>query len=191
MLLRTKLRNTKPGSRSPLARFSSAADGATAVEFAMVSAPFFTLIFMLTGFALYFFTNNSIEKGMDTIGRQLRTGQAQKANMTVSGFKDAVCASAGLWINCNKVSVFVDRAASWDVVQQRTCFQPNGAIVTNPAPGNALIADYSGTAQAIVLVTLCYKWDFAKSIPFVGGLSAMDSFTKLQTSTAFRTEPYN
>ena len=45
--------------------FKKNEDGATAIEFAMVAGPFFILVFMLIGFALYFFVMNSLDKGMD------------------------------------------------------------------------------------------------------------------------------
>ena len=172
-------------------RFKTANDGSTAVEFSMVSIPFFMFVFILAGFALYFFIMNSIDKGVDTVSRQIRTGQAQKASWTVKDFKDKVCDSAGTWVDCTKMSVFVDKPPSWTGVQPRNCFTPGGALVANTANGNDLIAQYSGTAGQVVLVTICYQWDFAKKVPFINGLPGIDNLTKMQTSIAFRTEPYN
>jgi Flp pilus assembly protein TadG len=193
MRLCAKLRNIvdqAPGF-SRAKRFKKANDGTTAIEFGMVSIPFFMFVFMLAGFALYFFIMNSIDKGVDTVSRQIRTGQAQKASMTVGQFKNAICASAGSWVDCNKTSVFVDKPPSWSNVQTRNCFTPSGALVANTASSNDLIAQYSGTAGQVVLVTICYQWDFAKKVPFINSLPGIDSMTKMQTSLAFRTEPYN
>jgi Flp pilus assembly protein TadG len=172
-------------------RFRTATEGATAVEFAMVAVPFFLFVFMLTGFALYFFTMNSLDKGVDTVSREIRTGQAQKADMTVKQFKDKVCLYSGNWVDCNKASVFVDKPASWSALQQRNCFKPDGTVVTNTASGTDKIAQYSGTAGDVVLVTICYQWDFARKIPFISALPGIENMTKLQTTIAFRTEPYN
>ncbi len=176
---------------SPFKRFGAATEGATAMEFGLVAIPFFFFIFMLTGFALYFFTMNSLDKGVDTVSREIRTGQAQKANMTVKDFKDKVCLYSGNWIDCNKASVFVDKPNDWSSLQQRNCFKPDGSVVTNTASGNDPIAQYSGTAGQVVLVTICYQWDFARKIPLVGVLPGIENMTKLQTTIAFRTEPYN
>ena len=105
----------KPANlRLKSSRFKNADEGATAVEFAFVAVPFFIMIFTLVGFALYFLMSNSIDKGMDTTSRLLRTGQAQKANMTVNDFKQAICNSGGAWITCNKVQVFVQKFTKWD-----------------------------------------------------------------------------
>ena len=58
---------------------------------------------------MYFFVMNSLDKGMDQTSRLVRTGQAQKTNMTVNDFKQNICNSAGGWIKCNKVQVFVQK----------------------------------------------------------------------------------
>lgn len=171
-------------------RFNTNEDGATAVEFALVSFPFFILVFMLIGFAMYFFVMNSLDKGMDQTSRLVRTGQAQKSNMTVGGFKQSVCDSAGAWIKCNKVQVFVQKYPDWQSVQPQSCLNSDGSVVTNTAGGGEPIAAYSGAASDIVVVTTCYKWEFAQQIPFVKIGNMSDNSMMMQTSTAFRTEPY-
>jgi Flp pilus assembly protein TadG len=182
----------KPANlRIKSARFKRADEGATAVEFAFVAVPFFILIFTLVGFSLYFLMSNSIDKGMDTTSRQLRTGQAQKSNMTVNEFKQAICNSGGAWISCNKVQVFVQKFANWTDVTPQQCLNASGAVVTNSASGGDQIAQYSGTASEIVLVTTCYKWEFTQNLPFVKLGNMSDGSTMMQTATAFRTEPYS
>lgn len=170
--------------------FKKNEDGATAIEFAMVAGPFFILVFMLIGFALYFFVMNSLDKGMDQTSRLVRTGQAQKANMTVNDFKQGVCTGAGGWIKCNKVEVFVQKFADWSSVQPQACLNSSGAQVTNGASGSDPIATYSGASSDIVVVTTCYKWEFAQSIPYVKIGNMADGSMMMQTTTAFRTEPY-
>lgn len=171
-------------------RFNKNEDGATAVEFALVSIPFFMLVFMLIGFAMYFFVMNSLDKGMDQTSRLVRTGQAQKSNMKVSDFKNNVCNAAGNWIKCNKVQVFVQKYPDWQSVQPQACLNSDGSVVTNTAGGGEPIATYSGAASDIVVVTTCYKWEFAQKIPFVKIGNMSDNSMMMQTSTAFRTEPY-
>jgi Flp pilus assembly protein TadG len=193
MRSRTNQQIAKIDSGAPSRRLSTDTSGATAVEFGLVALPFFTLIFILTGFALRFFVTNSLDKGMDTISRQLRTGQAQKANMTVNDFKTKVCQSAGSFIDCNKTTILVNRPFQnrWENVVPQPCFDTSGAIVTNPAAGTDLIAAHSGGAGQIVLVTICYQWDLAGKIPFMKEFAAIEGLKRMQTSTAFRTEPYN
>ncbi len=184
----SKLRLERKGAR--LAGFKKDQDGATAIEFAMVAGPFFILVFMLIGFALYFFVMNSLDKGMDQTSRLVRVGQAQKSNMTVNDFKQALCNAAGGWIKCNKVEVFVQKFANWQTVAPQACLNSTGAQVTNTASGSDLIAQYSGTSSEVVVVTTCYKWEFAQQIPYVKLGNMADGAMMMQTSTAFRTEPY-
>ena len=175
-------------ARLGLARLSRDENGNTAVEFAIVAIPFLTFIFGLVGISLYFFSMTSLDRGMDKMGRKIRTGEAQ--TMTVSTFKQQLCDTAGVWVKCPKVEVFVQNFPSWAAIAPQPCTDASGQVVTNTSNGNDQIAKYSGAAQAIVLVTTCYKWDFAKNIPFVKFGNLSDGSLMMQTATAFRSEPY-
>ncbi len=164
--------------------------GATAIEFALVSLPFFMFIFGLIGISLFFFVMTSIDHGMDKESRLIRTGEAQSTNMTVDTFKAGLCAHAGTWIKCPSVQIFVQHFPNWTTVQPQACLNGSGQIVTSTASGSDKIAQYSGTASEVVLVTTCYKWDFAKHIPFIKLGQMSDGAMMLQSATAFRTEPY-
>jgi hypothetical protein len=53
--------------------------------------------------------------------------------------------------------------------------------------------DYTGGSSQVVLVTLCYQWDLAKSFSFLklGAGSDGAGAAIMQATTAFRTEPYS
>ena len=53
--------------------------------------PFFLFVLGIIGVGLYFFTQNALERGVENAARQIRTGQAQNAAMTVSQFKTMLC----------------------------------------------------------------------------------------------------
>lgn len=173
------------------ARLRQSEDGTTAIEFAIVAIPFFMFIFGLMGVSSYFFIMTSLEKGMDRESRLIRTGQAQLSNMTVNDFKQGLCQEAGSWVKCNKVQIFVQKFANWQDVAPKACVQADGTEVVNTANGNDLIAQYSGAANDIVLVTTCYKWEFANNIPYLNMGQMRDGSMMMQTATAFRTEPYS
>lgn len=178
-----------PAWLSSVRRLRRAEDGATAIEFAIVSTPFLMFICALIGCALYFFIMNSVEKGMDQSSRLIRTGQAVSSKMTVDQFKQKICDGAGQWINCSKLQIFVDHYADWGSVAPDPCVKDN-AVIQNPAPGNALIAIYSGGASDIVIVTACYKWDFTAKLPIFKIGNMTDGSMMMQTAIAFRSEPY-
>jgi len=186
------------GARTGILRLKKDEKGATAIEFAAVAVPFFMFVFGLIGTSLYFFLMTSLDRGMDTESRLIRTGQAQTANMTVKQFKQELCAAAGgdgngstsKWINCSNLSVFVQKFASWDLVATQPCLT-NGKMTVSSAKDSDLIAQYSGGASDIVLVTVCYKWSAAAKIPFINLGTMKDGSMMMQTATAFRTEPYS
>ncbi len=172
-----------------LARFRRNDDGANSIEFAAVSIPFLIFVFGLIGLAFNFFIQNSIENGMSRTSRLIRTGEAQAQDMTVKQFKDKICATAGAWVKCDSLQVFVQTYADWDSAQPENCVV-NGNAVVNSTPGGTKIATSAGAASEIVIVTGCYKWDFTAGLPFVKLGNMNDKSLMMQTMTAFRAEPY-
>lgn len=174
-------------------------DGTTAIEFAMVAVPFFMFIFGLMGVSTYFFIMTSIEKGMDQASRLVRTGQAQASDMTVGDFRKTICRRANSkadtdttdsgWVKCNNLQIFVQTFGSWADVQPASCLNNNQAVVST-ANDSDKIADYSGEANAIVLVTACYRWKMAGKLPYINLGQMADGSMMMQSATAFRTEPY-
>jgi Flp pilus assembly protein TadG len=158
-------------------------------------------IFGLMAVSTYFFIMTSIEKGMDQASRLIRTGQAQSqaTPMTVGDFKKMICrkansksdsdSNASGWVKCNNLQVFVQTYPSWAAVVPTSCLNNNQAVV-NTASDADQIATYSGEANAIVIVTACYRWKFAGKLPFINLGQMSDGSMMMQSATAFRTEPY-
>lgn len=187
-----------------LRRFSRDDRGATAVEFAILLTPFLMFVFALIGCALYFFVSNTLERGMDQTSRLIRTGEAVTDKMTVAQFKQTICDSAGGWIKCDKLQVWAQSWTDWSAIGTNnptddTGFNSNGihrcvdanntASVNNRNPGD-LIATYTGGASNVVVVTTCYQWEYASKIPFLHLGNMQDGTMMIQSSTAFRTEPF-
>lgn len=179
------------GSRwhSLLAAFRANAKGTTAIEFGMVAGPFFMFTLGVMGVGLYFFTQNSLEAAVSIATREIRTGIAQKANVTLADFKQKVCDAAGAYIRCDDLRVHIQSDTSWSSIEPRECV--TDGILTESA-GNASdpLANYSGGAGAVVLVTLCYQWDLARYLPYVKFSNMRDGSAALQAVATFRTEPY-
>src|SRR5262249_26059154 len=140
--------------------------------------PFFMFIFCLIGCCLYFFIVSSLEKGMDEASRLIRTGEAVTAKMTVEQFRDRICEGAGGWIDCKKVEVWTQPFDDWSNVGDggdantgddgvHNCLGTNETVLNNSPNYGKLIAVQAGTASDVVIVTVCYPWDFASKIPFL------------------------
>jgi hypothetical protein len=113
--------------------------------------------------------------------------------MTVGAFKDLVCDAAGSYIDCNKVAVIVQHAATWSGVSPQSCTDGSGNMVGSTGSSDELISKYAGGASEVVLVTLCYKWDLAKNFEFLqlGTGSNGSGPAMIQASTAFKSEPFD
>lgn len=190
-----------------LRRFGRDEQGATAVEFALVLTPFLMFILVLIGCSLYFFVSNSLERGMDQTSRLIRTGEAVTAQMTVAQFKQAICDGAGGWIKCDKLQVWAQSWTDWSTLVKaatsnndsdngynssgiHSCVDTNNTASVNNHNPSDLIATYTGGASNIVVVTTCYQWEYASKLPFIHLGNMQNGTMMIQSSTAFRTEPF-
>lgn len=92
-------RIVRNGLRRPrLPSFRRAADGSVAVEFAIVSIPFFTLLFAIVETALMFFVGQALDSALTKTSRQIRTGEV--ASFTVNGFETKLCGYMAGFSDC-------------------------------------------------------------------------------------------
>jgi len=172
--------------RRLFARWGADRSGATAVEFGIVAMPFLLLLHGIIGVALFFFTTFALENALERAGRLIRTGEAQQAGMTDVQFKAKVCENVPGYVDCeSKMLVNVRSYAEPDLTPVVTA----GECLNNGSLTN--VTTYSpGTASQVVVVTLCFEWEFSKAIPFIN-LGNMSGGSRLiQAATVFRTEPY-
>jgi Flp pilus assembly protein TadG len=177
--------------------------GATAVEFGLVAAPFFILLFGIMSVGFYFFTVFTLENAVESAARVIRTGQAQTQTpsaMTVDQFKTLVCDKLPTFMNCNgsgnKVRVNVQNFSNFSTVSVPSCVASNGTLI--PSSGQT----YSpGGASTVVLVTVCYEWELTQMMvnnpmwirPQGSGQTGSqmaNGSTLIQASTVFTVEPY-
>lgn len=171
-------------------RLAAACDdqrGVTAVEFAIVAVPFLMMLFGIITVGLFFFTTFSLENAVERAARLIRTGQVQESGMTTEEFKEEVCARAPAYVDCaGKLRVNVQSFASFANIVTPSCVDNGGNLV--PPAGTT----YSpGDAGEVVLVTVCYEWELAGSLPFLSVGNMPNGSALIQASTTFRTEPYN
>lgn len=151
--------------------------GATAVEFALVAAPFLFLLIAIIQTFLVFFSQQLLETAVNQSSRLILTGQAQAQNMTQSQFASAVCNALPGMFNCNNLMIDVEVATSWGTANAGTpslTYDSNGNI-TNTwqyTPGNP---------GDIVVVRVMYMWPI-----FVGS----GGTRLIMASAAFQNEAY-
>ncbi len=157
--------------------------GSVAVEFALVSLPFFAILFALIETTLIFFASVGMEGAMEEAARLLRTGVSQSSGMTAEQFKNEICSRSPLFFDCDQ-NLIVDVRTFDDFgnVDFTTPLDPNGDLANdfqyNP-----------GGAGDVVLVRAYYVWNVMTPIGI--GLENMSGGNRLLTTSAvFRNEPF-
>jgi Flp pilus assembly protein TadG len=159
-------------------------DGAAAIEFGLVAAPFLALVFAIIETAVVFFASQALETAAADSSRLIMTGQAQTAGYDAATFKNAVCAKIYGLFNCQSgVSVDVQKFSSFSSVTNTKPVDSSGKFNLNPSYN-------PGGACDIVLVRLFYEYPVYVSLLGLK-LSDLSSGKRLLAATAvFRNEPY-
>lgn len=186
--------------------------GTTAIEFAIVGAPFFLFAFAIMGIGLQFFTINALEHGVESAARQIRTGIMQTGysdpdsgdhvDYTIEDFRTLVCSEAGSYIDCDEnLVIHIDSGAEWSDITVTPCLT-SGTLTTSTGNPTDSISTKTGGASEVVLVTACYQWGMGGTLWQVfwnllvtgawgsGSAKTADKVV-IQSVATFRTEPYN
>ena len=160
-------------------------DGAVAIEFAMVAAPFFALVFAIIETAIVFFAGQTLETAVADASRLILTGQAQQQGFSASAFKQAVCGKIyGLFDCTNGVKIDVQT------------FQAFGnANVSKPVDANGNVVNGFGQYQPggpgdIVVVRAIYEWPVYINLLGFNLADMANGKRLIMATAAFRNEPY-
>ena len=177
--------STAAANRLPalIKRAIEARGGATAVEFALIAAPFFALLIATLEIGLISFAQEALQTATSEAGRTIMTGSAQAQNMTAAQFRQAVCNNASALFDCSNLYVNVQTSASF-----------GGVTMLNPLVGgnvNPALMNFSpGNPGDIVLVQAFYVWPVVLG-PLNFNMSNMSGNNRLLVATAvFRNEPW-
>jgi Flp pilus assembly protein TadG len=161
-------------------RLARKQDGAAAVEFGMVAAPFLLLVFAILETAIVFFAGQTLETAVSDSGRLIMTGQAQQKGFNQATFKEEVCSRIyGLFDCMGGLYVDVKTFPSFGQINLTPPLDPDGKFQNN-------MAFQPGGPSEIVVVRLFYQWPI-----YVALLSNMAGNKRLLMATsAFRNEPF-
>lgn len=165
-------------------RFIRARDGAAAVEFALIAAPFFLLIFATLEVALFFLGSTIIENGVNEAARAIRTGQLQQANQTVEDFRGSICERISSVADCSRIQLDVRTFDSFASSSMNNPLTEDGEI------DNSDFTFDPGGGGDVVVVRVFYDWQLMAP-GVVSGMTNMSGNKRLVTATAvFRNEPF-
>ena len=166
-------------------RFARQQDGAAAIEFALVAAPFLALTFAIIETALVFFAGQTLESAASDAGRLIMTGQAQNGGYSQDDFKTAVCnrLAGGVFDCTNGVYVNVTTYANFSAVN-------TAAPVTNGQLDTTNLNYTPGGPNCIVAVQLYYRWPIYVSLLGYNLSNLNGNYRLLVATSVFRNEPY-
>ena len=184
--------------RRVLARFQRSRDGSTAIEFALLAFPFFLLIFATIEAVIAFAGEQLLENAVDTMARQVRTGQVK--NLSEEQFRTKFCAEISLMISCAAKEDPNDQKLYLDVREFATF-----AAIPNYIPKQSADQfsdldssdfDYTpGGPKSINIVRAYYRWEVMTDIvrPFITNIRKDGEMPRdylMVATAAFRNENF-
>ena len=167
-------------------RFVRQQDGAAAVEFALVAAPFLALTFAILETAFIFFAGQTLEAAAADSARLIMTGQAQTNGYSQADFKTQVCARIyGLFDCAGRMTVDVKSYSSFSSID-------TSSPITNGELDSTKTNNYvPGGPSCIVVVSLYYPWQVYVTMFSLNKLTNLNGNMRLLVATSvFRNEPY-
>jgi Flp pilus assembly protein TadG len=163
-------------------RFAKGEDGIAAVEFGMVAAPFFALMFAIMETSLVFFAGQTLETAVADSARLIMTGQAQSTGLTKETFKADVCKRVAGLFDCASVQIDVK---AYQGFTAESIAKPTAADLQNNNFGYQ-----PGDACSIVVVRLMYQWPIYMSLLSFNLADLAGNKRLLMATAAFRNEPF-
>ncbi len=180
-----KLGVMAPRLQARMEQFTADKRGIAAVEFALIAAPFFFLIFGLLEISVLFIMSSVLEHGVNEAARSIRTGQLQQNGFGQIAFKQAVCAELFDLLSC-------DSKLRFDV-KTFSSFGGTSAPDVIDTSGNLNDSGFGfapGASNEIVVVRAFYEWDLITPVLSAPLANMSGSRRLLQATVAFRNEPF-
>ena len=167
----------------PRARLLADRRGAVAVEFAIVSIPFFLLLFAILEMALMFFVGQLLDTATVSASRLIRTGEAKASSLAQDKFKTKVCEGMVNLVDC-QTRLYVD-------VQSYSTFGAYAPTSPLDKDGNITTTRYTnGNKNEIIVVRSFYAWPVMFDMLARNSTRLANGDRLLGAVVAFQTEPF-
>ena len=175
--------------RAGFASLLRARDGAVAVEFALISAPFIALLLAILQVGVIYFAQESLETVVEQTARLVLTGQAPGQGGTTqttdaTTFAQKLCANSPALFNCSGFMIDLQPTTSFPSANLTApAFNPTTGNLTNPLKYNP------GSPGDVMVMRVMYLWPVFLG-PLGLNLANVTSNTRLLMATAvFKNEP--
>lgn len=169
-------------------KFSRDESGVTAIEFAILGLPFFTIIFAMLETALVFFAGQVLDSAVEDSSRMLKTGRAYAAGYDLDDFRDLMCGYTFNMFDCSKLHLRVAKVANFTsatVVEPQTC-----DTNTKTCAWSQDQSYNSGIEREVIQVFAFYRWPLLVNLPYFNLSNAADGTRLIGSTRVFRNEPF-
>ncbi len=161
--------------------------GQAAVELALVSTPFFLLLFGIVELGLIFLVSSSLENATAQAARTIRTGAFQNGSApTSAALKQSICTNFN-WLPADCMGNLYLDVRTFSSFSTVTAPQPVSSGTFNPA---ALTCNPGGPGD-IVVVRAYYLWPLIAPLMSRAIQQVNGGKTVITSTATFRNEPYN
>lgn len=187
-------------------RLARSREGSAAIEFAILSIPYFMIIFAILETFIAFAAEQLVTNAVNTLGRQIRTGQItyglnRSTDKTKEQFRQLFCDEVKILITCSATEV---TTAAKLYIDART-FSTFAAIPTTiPRMTTATYSDINpatfaftpGGPETINMLRAYYRWQVITDLvrPYITTIrpadGSMPSDFLIVATTAFKNEKY-
>ena len=172
--------------RKQLKRWRKSSEASAAIEFALISIPFFMLVMSIFEMAIMFASASMLEGATGRASRLIRTGQVQQASADPGAqeamFRDTLCTRAFM-IPCNAIDVEVSNIGAFGNFGNFSA-QYDGDGNLDSQGFNA------GAVNDVVLIRTGYRYQFMT--PFIGQLLGANGTGSqyFMSTIVMQVEPY-
>lgn len=196
----------RPRFGSRLRRLGGSRDGAAAIEFAILAIPYFMIIFAIIETFVAFAAEQLLHNAVNTVSRQLRTGQITfglnrpATDKTEAEFRALFCDEISILMKCDAAGAATNKL--WIDVRSFNTFSniPTTIPRKTSDPFSDLDTDQfkfqPGGSKSINMVRVYYKWQITADIvrPYITTIrpadGSMPSDFLIVGTTAFQNEDF-
>jgi Flp pilus assembly protein TadG len=163
-------------------------DGVTAIEFAILAVPLFSMIIGIIELGLFYAAGAVLEGASASAARMIRTGQVQEAVDPEAVFREELCDKGEPLLVCEDIQYEVIRVAEGTFAgaeDYEPQFDDDGNLIPTPFA--------TGDSNDVVIIQSVYRYEFMT--PFIGrmitGGSGDNNSVVHMATVVVKAEPYN
>lgn len=156
-------------------------DGVTAIEFALLAIPFFSLLGVILETGLYLLGSQVFDSAVDDAARLIMIGDAAKFSYSQNTFKEKICDKTFGLIDCPRIKLRVRPIASFSAADTTPPVDEDGDWI--------LTEEFrAGQRTQVMLVEAYYKWNTFFGFDY--GFSKYGNSLVFSSARVFMNEPF-